>query len=42
LGGFYGATTELELNKVPAVNAWLEKCSERPASQKAINIPARD
>ena len=42
LGGFYDASAELELDKHKALNAWLEKCSNRPASKKAINIPARD
>jgi len=41
LGGFYDASVELDLDNYPTVNAWLEKCAERPASQKAINIPAR-
>lgn len=41
LGGFYDATAELELANYPAVNQWLDKCAERPASVKAINIPAR-
>ncbi len=42
LGGFYDAAEPLGLENFPAVNAWLEKCASRPASQKAINIPARD
>ena len=42
LGGFYDAAEELGLADFPAMNAWLEKCAARPASQKAINIPARD
>ena len=41
LGGFYDANEELELDQLEAVNSWLEKCSARPASQKAINIPSR-
>ena len=40
LGGFYDAGDALELDKFTAVGAWLEKCSERPASQKAIKIPS--
>lgn len=42
LGGFYDAGDELELDTFTAIGTWLEKCSSRPASQKAINIPARD
>jgi len=40
LGGFYDAAKELKLEEFPKVNAWLEKCQNRPASQRAINIPA--
>ncbi len=42
LSGFYEAGEELGLSEFAAVNAWLEKCSSRPASRKAINIPERD
>ncbi|MEM9278909.1 MAG: glutathione binding-like protein [Pseudomonadota bacterium] len=42
LGAFYDASEELELDKLTATGEWLEKCSSRPASQKAVNIPARD
>ena len=42
LGGFYDASEELELEKLEAVNIWYNKCMERPASEKATNIPARD
>ncbi|MEM7215337.1 MAG: glutathione binding-like protein [Pseudomonadota bacterium] len=42
LGGFYDAADALELSKFTATHEWLEKCSSRPASQKAINIPARN
>ncbi|MEM8649141.1 MAG: glutathione binding-like protein [Pseudomonadota bacterium] len=42
LGGFYEASEELELEKFEAVNIWYNKCMERPASEKATNIPARD
>ncbi len=42
LGGFYDASEELELEKFEAVNIWYNKCMERPASEKATNIPARD
>ncbi len=42
LGFFYEASEELELDQFRATGEWLEKCLERPASQKALNIPARD
>ncbi len=42
LGGFYEATEALELDKFEAVMAWQERCTTRPASQKSVNIPARD
>lgn len=42
LGFFYEASDELELDSFKATGEWLEKCLERPASQKALNIPARD
>ena len=41
LGVFYDASDELELDTFPTTGKWLDKCSERPASKKAINIPAR-
>jgi GST-like protein len=42
LSGFYEAGEELCLSEFAAVNAWLEKCSSRSASRKAVNIPERD
>ena len=42
LGGFYDAAEELELDNYSAIGEWLEKCSSRPASVKAIHIPARN
>ncbi|MEL7428689.1 MAG: glutathione binding-like protein [Pseudomonadota bacterium] len=42
LGGFYDAAVELELDAFPAIGEWLKKCSERPASKKAVNIPGRE
>ncbi|MEN0041335.1 MAG: glutathione binding-like protein [Pseudomonadota bacterium] len=39
---FYKAEDELDLNGFPAVMSWLERCIERPASQKGLNIPDRD
>jgi GSH-dependent disulfide-bond oxidoreductase len=41
LGGHYKAHDLLELDNVPNVMRWFETCSTRPASQKAVNIPAR-
>lgn len=41
LSSFYDASEELELASFTAIGEWLEKCSSRPASEKAINIPAR-
>jgi len=42
LTGFYEASAELEMDQYSALNAWYERCWERPASQKSVNIPARD
>ena len=42
LGVFYDASEELELDRFTATGNWLQKCAERPASQKAVNIPARE
>ena len=36
----YGADEILELDGYTAVEAWLDKCMARPASQQAITIPA--
>lgn len=42
LAGFYDAGEALELDTFPAIKPWLEKCSRRPASERAKRIPARD
>ena len=42
LGGFYDAAEELSLDDLMATGEWLEKCANRPASLKAVNIPSRD
>ncbi len=42
ISGFYDAAEDIEMHKYPAINAWLDKCQNRSASLKAINIPARD
>ncbi len=41
LRDFYGAGEAVGLDKFTHVTAWLERCLERPASQKGMNIPAR-
>lgn len=38
---FYEAGDLVGLSDFPSVLAWLERCLERPASQKGLNIPAR-
>jgi GSH-dependent disulfide-bond oxidoreductase len=40
--GFYDAAEHVEWDQLANVPAWLARCAERPASQKAINIPRRD
>jgi len=42
LSGFYEASDELEMSGLEAMNTWFEKCMARPASEKSVNIPARD
>ncbi|MEM9780329.1 MAG: glutathione S-transferase C-terminal domain-containing protein, partial [Pseudomonadota bacterium] len=39
---FYEAGDLVGLDKMPRVNAWLDKAIARPASQTGLNIPARD
>lgn len=41
LGTFYEAGDELGLDDFTNVMAWLDRCVERPASQKGRNIPPR-
>lgn len=41
LSGFYDAYDVLEMDDVPHVNRWHETCAARPASVKAVNIPAQ-
>lgn len=41
LTGFYEAGELVEIDNFPSVKAYIDRCFERPASQKAINIPAR-
>ncbi len=42
LTGFYGAAELVEFEKFANVSRWLDTCVNRPASLRAINIPARD
>jgi GST-like protein len=42
LTGFYGAGEAVGFDKFKNVARWLEACANRPASLRAINIPARD
>ncbi len=42
LRGAYDAHDVLEMDDVPNVLRWLEKCLERPASKVAVNVPRRD
>lgn len=39
---FYEAGEAMEMASMPRVMDWVERCSERPASQRGLNIPARD
>ena len=41
LGGFYEADEVIGLDDFERVDDWLERCSLRPASRLAINIPER-
>lgn len=41
INGFYGAGELIGISKFPKVLAYVERCQARPASQKAVNIPAR-
>lgn len=42
INGFYEAADHVDLGARKNVMRWYETCANRPASQKAINIPARD
>ncbi|MFN4168978.1 MAG: glutathione binding-like protein, partial [Pannonibacter phragmitetus] len=41
LSGFYEAAEHVDLATRKNVLRWFEACMARPASQKAVNIPAR-
>lgn len=40
--GFYKAGEHVGWDSLKRVPDWLERCSSRPASRKAVNIPSRD
>jgi GST-like protein len=40
--GFYGAGELVGIQDFPGVLDYINRCESRPASQKAVNIPARD
>jgi GST-like protein len=42
LGGFYDAHHELGMDDFTAIDEWLDRCEERPASQRSLNIPDRN
>ncbi|MCV0424933.1 MAG: glutathione S-transferase N-terminal domain-containing protein [Roseibium sp.] len=42
INGFYEAAEVVDYQNFKNVVRWVDICLERPASQKAINIPARD
>lgn len=39
---FYDAEQAFEMHRFPHTMAWLERCIERPASQRGLTVPARD
>jgi len=39
---FYDAEEAFEMKSFPNTMAWLERCLERPASQRGLIVPARD
>jgi GSH-dependent disulfide-bond oxidoreductase len=41
VNGFYGAGELVGIQDFPKVLDYVKRCEERPASQKAVNIPAR-
>jgi GST-like protein len=42
INGFYEAAEVVDYHDFKNVVRWVDTCLARPASQKAINIPARD
>ncbi|MEC9344511.1 MAG: glutathione S-transferase N-terminal domain-containing protein [Pseudomonadota bacterium] len=42
MAGFYEGGEHVGLDSLAHVTRWLEACANRPASLKAVNIPARD
>lgn len=41
INGFYGAGEHVGISRFPRVLEYVARCQERPASLKAVNIPAR-
>ena len=41
INGFYGAGELVGIKDFPKVLDYVKRCEDRPASQKAVNIPAR-
>ena len=41
INGFYAAGELVRIGRFPRVLDYVKRCEERPASQKAVNIPAR-
>jgi GST-like protein len=41
INGFYGAGELVGIENFPRVLDYVARCEARPASQKAVNIPAR-
>jgi len=39
---FYDAEEAFEMESVPRVMAWLERCLDRPAVQRGLNMPPRE
>ncbi len=42
IDGFYGAGELVGTDAFPRVRDWVKRCEDRPASQKAVNIPPRE
>ena len=39
---FYDATEALDMDSFPRTMEWWQRCAERPASQRGLDIPSRD
>lgn len=42
MSGFYEADEVVGMNNFTNVQAWVDRCWDRPASQAAVNIPSQD